>query len=262
MLFRRSILILCVSTLLGVGTGCVTRTVDLKINNEDRFTPSARGSYELYPGIDKRRSGTLLDLVRGSSPTAPGQQPVTARSAGISPTFAIIAEVAGVQGHDQEDVDLGEDVELQGIRIDGPVRLQLDSENVRGYLAGRGGVRFFDVATFEVLAGLGVDSTQLEVRTSTGVDRTDQKIKPGLLLGGRIEIQPIALFDLYAQSSTNFVDADRWIGDAEVGAELNITRNVSIFAGYRWWEYSEVFTTRSDWDFDISGPTAGANLKF
>ena len=149
--------------LAGVALGC--RTVDLKINNDDRFTPSVRGSYEVYPGIDKRRSGTLLDLVRGSSST------VTARSAGVTGTFAIVAEVAGVQGHDQEDVDLGEDVELQGIEIDGPVRLQLDSENVRGYLAGRGGVRFFDIASFELLAGLGVDSTELDVRTSTDVDR-------------------------------------------------------------------------------------------
>lgn len=83
---RRSIHILAHVTLLGVALGC--QSMDLEVDDRDRFTPSGRISYEIWPGIDQRRSGTLLDLVTGSSGGDQGKA-VTARSAGIKPTISI-----------------------------------------------------------------------------------------------------------------------------------------------------------------------------
>jgi hypothetical protein len=250
--FHRSIHVLALVTLLEVALGC--QSMDLRIDDRDQFTPSGRISYEFWPGIDRRRSGTLLDLVRGSSGT------VTARSAGVKPTIAVEGAVAAVEGRDHQQVPAGGQVELDVV-IFGPARVKLNAENVRGHLAARGGIRIFDVLSLEAITGLGVDSTELRLRGG-GVETSDEEVLPGLLLGGRATIRPIPLFDLYAQYLANIVDTWTAIEDTEVGVELNLTRNVSVFGGYRWWRYEESFSSESDWKLDIRGPTAGASLKF
>jgi len=255
---RRSIRILALVTLSGVALGC--ETMDLQIDDRDRFTPSGRISYEIWPGIDKRRSGTLLDLVTGSSGGDPGQA-VTARSAGIKPTISIDGAIAAVEGRDHQQVPADEQVELD-VEIPGPQRVKLNAENLRGHIAARGGVRFYDVVSLEGVTGLGVDSTEVRLRGG-GVDTTEEEILAGFLLGARATVRPIPLFDLYVQYLANFTELWEVIQDTEVGVDLNLTRNLSVFAGYRWWKYEdESFGSDSDWEIDIRGPTAGASLKF
>ena len=250
--FRQSIHVLARVTLLGVAFGC--QNMDLTIDDRDRFTPSGRISYEIWPGNDQRRSGTLLDLVTGSS----GQ--VTARSAGIQPTISIDGAIAAVEGRDHQQVPAGQQVELDVV-VPGPARVKLNAENLRGLIAARGGVRFYDVLSLEVITGLGVDSTELRLRGS-GVEATDEELRAGFALGGRATVRPIALFDLYAQSVANIAGSSLIIQDTQVGVELNLTRNLSVFTGYQWWRYEESFSSESDWNLDIRGPTAGASLKF
>jgi hypothetical protein len=151
---RQTIHTLALVTLLAVALGC--ESMDLQIDDRDQFTPSGRISYEIWPGIDQRRSGTLLDLVTGSSGGDPGKA-VTVRSAGVKPTISIDGAISAVEGRDHQDVP---------------------------------------------------------------------------------------------------------IQDTEVGVELNLTRNLSLFTGYRWWRYEEGFSSESDWELDIRGPTARASLKF
>jgi hypothetical protein len=254
---RLSIHILALVTLLGVALGC--QSMDLELDDGDRFTPSGRISYEIWPGIDQRRSGTLLDLVTGSSAGDPGKA-VTARSAGIKPTISIDGAISAVEGRDHQQVPAGEQVELD-VEIPGPERVKLNAENLRGHLAARGGVRFYDVLSFEGITGLGVDSTEVRLRGG-GVDTTDEDLRAGLLLGVRATVRPIPLFDLYAQYLANLTETWIPIQDTEVGVELNLTRNLSLFTGYRWWKYEEGFSSESDWELDIRGPTAGASLKF
>lgn len=147
------------------------------------------------------------------------------------------------------------------VAIPGPERVKLNVENLRGHLAARGGVRFYDALSLEGITGLGVDSTELRLRGG-GVDTTEEDIRAGLLLGGRATVRPIQLFDLCAQYLANFTGTWRAIQDTELGVELNLIRNLSVFTGYRWWKYEESFSSESDWEIDIRGPTAGASLKF
>lgn len=258
MLFRWSILMLTCVTPLCVALGC--RTMDLRMDDDDQFTPSGRISYEIYPGIDRRRSGTLLDLITGSP--AEGQaNAVTAKSAGIKPTISIDGEIAAVEGRDHQQVPAGKQV-VVGVVIPGPARVKLNAQNLRGSLAARGGVRFYDVLSLEAITGLGVDSTEVRIREDGGVEGSDEELRAGFLLGGRATVRPIALFDLYAQYAVNFMESWAITEDTQVGVELNVLRNLSLFAGYRWWEYEETVSSESDWELRIRGPTAGASLNF
>ena len=81
-------------------------------------------------------------------------------------------------------------------------------------------------------------------------------------MGGRATVRPIALFDLYAQYAATISGGWETFDDTEIGVELNLLRNLSVYGGYRWWSYQESFSPDSDWDIDIRGPTAGASLKF
>ena len=250
----RSISLVAAMTPLGVALGCTT--MDLRIDDNDEVTPGGRISYEIYPGVDKRRSGTLLDLVTGSPTGA-----VTAQSAGIHPTISIDGEIASVEGRDHERVPAGQQVILDEVIL-GPARVKLNAENLRGSLAARGGVRFYDVLSLEAIMGLGVDSTDVRLR-GEGVTASHDELLAGFLLGGRATVRPIALFDLYAQYTVNFTnEAWKTIEDAQVGVELNLQRNVSVFGGYRWWKYEETLSNESNWELRIRGPTAGVSLKF
>ena len=259
MLFRWSILVLAYATPLCVALGC--RTMDLRLDDDSQFTPGGRISYEIYPGIDRRRSGTLLDLITGS-PAAGQANAVTAKSAGIKPTISIDGEIAAVEGRDHQRVPAGRQV-VVGVVIPGPARVKLNAQNLRGSLAARGGVRFYDVLSLEAITGLGVDSTEVRLRADDGVEGSDEEIRPGFLLGARATVRPIALFDLYAQYAVNFM-GESWAitEDTQLGVELNVLRNLSLFAGYRWWEYEETVSSQSDWELNIRGPTAGASLRF
>jgi opacity protein-like surface antigen len=258
MLSLRSIPLLAIMTPLGVALGCTT--MDLKIDDNDAVTPGGRISYEIYPGADRRRSGALLDLVTGSAAGAQGNA-VTAQSAGIAPTISIDGEIASVESRDHEQVPAGQQVELDEVIV-GPARVKLNAQNLRGSLAARGGVRFYDVLSLEAIMGLGVDSTEVRMR-GDGVTASHDQLLAGFLLGGRATVRPIALFDVYAQYTVNITDeAWKYIQDAQVGVELNLQRNVSVFGGYRWWRYEESLSNESNWELRLRGPTAGLCLKF
>jgi hypothetical protein len=254
---RRSIPILVLVTPLGVALGCLN--MDLEIEDNDQFTPSGRISYEIYPGIDQRRGGSLLELATGSPPT-PGSA-ATARSAGITPTIAIDGSIAAVEGRDHQQVPAGQRVELDVVVL-GPARVKLNAQNLRGTLAARGGIRFYDVLSLEAITGLGVDSTEVRLRAEGGADGSDGQLRAGFLVGGRASVRPIALFDLYAQYTANLMESETIAQDTEVGVELNLLRNLALFAGYRWWRYEETFSNESNWRIKIRGPTAGAAVRF
>jgi hypothetical protein len=109
--------------------------------------------------------------------------------------------------------------------------------------------------------GLALDSTEVRLRNAD-VEATGEQLTAGFLLGDRASVRPIALFDLYAQYTAATADDWRAFDETEIGVELNLVRNVSLYGGYRWWSYEESFSPDSDWDIEIRGPTAGASLKF
>jgi opacity protein-like surface antigen len=251
----RSLCILVLVTLSGIALGCVTND-DIHLQDTDQFTASGRVSYEFWPGNAKRRSGTLVDLVRGTSTDA------TMKSIGIKPTISIDGAIASVEGRDHQGVATGHQIDIGNEVVEGPTRVKLKAKNLRGSLAARGGVRFYDVLSLEGITGLALDSTRVSARNATA-QATHTEFTPGFLLGARATVRPIALFDIYAQYAVTFSDEWKVLDDTEVGVELNVLRNIAVYGGYRWWSYSdEDFSFGSDWDIDIRGPTAGASLKF
>ncbi len=186
---------------------------------------------------------------------------VTARSAGIRATLSVDAEIAGVKGSDHQDIEAGDLVEL-GTQIPGPARVKVSAENIRANISARGGVRFFDVLSLEAILGLGLNSTEVRIQ-SGGIDSREEDIRVGFLFGVRSTVRPIALFDLYAEYTVTLANFDTAILDRQVGLDLNLTRNVSVFVGYRWWDYKkQEFDDSSDVDLEFRGPTAGLSLKF
>jgi hypothetical protein len=260
--FRRSSTLLALLTPLGVVTGCISN-MDLSLDDNDQFTSSGRITYEIYPGNARRRAGNLFELVTGSSATAPNAA-VTMKSAGVKGTISIDGEIAAVEGKDHQNVPAGKQVELDEV-IEGPARVKMNAENLRGSLAARGGLRLFDVLSLEAITGVGVDSTRMRMRgVDLGITDSDEDLIAGFLLGGRATLRPIALFDIYAQYTWNITPSNDWkyIDDATVGVELNLVRYVALFGGYRWWRYEESLNNQSDWEIKIRGPTAGVALKF
>ena len=266
MYFRGSIRIFALLSGLIIAAGCRTND-ELKLDERDRFSPGGRISYEIYPGLDRRRQGALIDLVTRPSDQN-GEEAVTARSAGIQPTIAVVGEIAHVEGSDRQQVQAGRQVELDVVIV-GPARVKLNADNLRASLAARGGVRFFDVLSLEAILGLRIDKTEVRLR-GNGLSGTDEDVRAGLLVGARATVRPIPHFDLYVQYTESLLDHYAGFGglgvttsELQAGIDLNLTRNIAIFAGYRWWTYEEEsLASGSDWDIDIRGPTAGASLKF
>ncbi len=265
---RRSRFLLLALLALAALPACVSTSepVDLKLDDENRMTPGGRITFEVAPGNDTRRRGSALDLLRGWSP-AEGETPVTARSAGIQPTMSLDGEVAYVKGSDYQDIAAGEFAEINFVDIPGPARVKLNSENVRAHLAARAGLRFYDVLSVEAILGFGLNHTDVRAR-SGNIDATEDVTRPGFLYGGRVSLRPIPLFDLYGQFARidyldNPFDVETQTTEIQAGIEINLTRHVAPFAGYRWWEYEqESFLSGSDLDLDIEGPTAGLSLRF
>ena len=263
---RGSIYMFALVSALIISAGCRTND-ELKLDERDRFSPGGRISYEIYPGLDRRRQGALIDLVRRPSGQK-SEEAVTARSAGIQPTIAVVGEIAHVEGSDRQQVQAGRQVELDVVIV-GPARVKLNADNLRASLAARGGVRFFDVLSLEAILGLRIDKTEVRLR-GNGLSGTDEDVRAGLLLGARATVRPIPQFDLYVQYTESLMDHFAGFGglgittsELQAGIDLNLTRNIAIFAGYRWWTYEEQsLASGSDWDIDIRGPTAGASLKF
>ena len=249
----------------------------LKLDDDDRFIPSGRISYEVMPGNATRRPGSLLDLATGAATdTAEAGDSESAPSSNVhrsdsslpvDVTISLDAAFSEVEGRDRRSVPAGKQIEFNGV-IAGPAELAVDAESLHGYVAGRGGFRIADMISLEAILGLGVDRTRVAVRSgSINVDAG--KTQPGFLVGGRATFRPVPIVDFYAQATLTIIDVGGDYGDSantrehEVGAELNLTRNVAVFSGYRWWSYREEdMQGGSNVDLDVEGPTAGLSLKF
>ena len=256
----RWILALALTPLLTLAATCDGPTpIDLDVRDHDRASPGGRASFEIAPGNAQRREGSLLDLISGRA--VPAGEELEAERDPVQATLRIEGSLAYVETSDREQVPVGQQAELD-VTIPGPANVEIDVESLRGHVAAATGLRFFDMLGLEAIIGVGVDSTQVRVR-SAGLEGNDQDPAAGFLSGGRVTFRPIALFDLYAQSTVTLISRDKWSSDAEVGVDLNLTRNVSVFSGYRWWHFHEDRkASGSDVDVEARGPTMGMSLKF
>ena len=137
----------------------------------------------------------------------------------------------------------------------------IDVDNHRGFVAVRPGIRALDMFSAEALIGVGIDHTRVRVQNA-GFLQTDEDVSPGALFGFRLGFRPIPLIDFYAQASTTL--SHSLTTDLEAGGQLNLTKNVGLYAGYRRFRYADEKAkgNGSDLDFDFSGPTFGLSLTF
>lgn len=256
----RSVVLLSLSV-VSLASTCATAPITKKVDAEDRdrFTPSARMSYEILPGNDTRRRGSLLDLATRKAPFL-GARADGSKVKKADFTLRIAGEYAMVDGQDDVDLPAGRNFQL-GVTIPGPATVDTKIENYRGHLSVRPGGRFLDIVSVEGIIGIGVDSTEVRLRTP-GFDTRDENTEPAFVVGGRLSLRPIPLFDLYGQvvfMSGNFSSAD-----AEAGVQLNLTPNLGVYAGYRHWAYDKdsFRGSGSDVDLKLTGATAGGSLTF
>lgn len=233
--------------------------LDLDAKDGGRFAPSGRVAVEILPGTKARRRGGLLDLATGEVPAA-GVTDDRVEPRPVEFILSIAGEFATVEGRDHVPVPSGRVVDLGG-EISGPARVATDIENRRGHVTARPGVRFMDMISIEGLVGMGVDDTEVTIR-SGGQRFTDQSTRPGFLAGIRVSLRPVPLFDLYGQATMML--GRMFTTDLEVGAQLNLTRNLGLYGGYRRWTFREESLKKggSDGDFELDGPTAGVSLTF
>ena len=132
---NRCIQLFVLMCLLTSTAGCTT--TDLKIDEKDRFTPGGRASYEFYPGVDRRRSGSLVDLAAGSSSQGVEDE-VTASSAGIRGTIAVDGAIDSVKARDRQQIPAGFEARI-GAAIPGPELIKVNAKNLRGHVAARVG---------------------------------------------------------------------------------------------------------------------------
>ncbi|MCR9094821.1 MAG: hypothetical protein NXI30_11440 [bacterium] len=256
---RSSIAALLVSALLSIAATCEgPRPIDLDFDDRGQTTPGGRATYEILPGNDTRRRGSLLDLVAGAAPLTgveaePPEQDIIA-------TLAVVAEYASTNGHGSEPVPAGREIDFD-VELAGPTTVGIDVDNQRGFVAFRPGVRALDMFSVEALLGVGIDHTRVRVQNA-GFLQTDEDVSPGLLLGLRLGFRPIPLIDFYAQASTTAGHSGTT--DLEAGGQLNLTKNVGVYGGYRRFRYADEKAkgNGSDLEFDFRGPTFGLSLTF
>ena len=233
---------------------------DIEVDDNDRLMPSGRIAYEILPGIETRRRGSMLDLVMGRSSIV-GERADGESVPRATFTLGVAGELSSVDGRDEIFVpDSFERLEL-GAEIPGPATVDAEIQRLRAHVNVRAGGRFFDILSIEGTLGLGVDDAEVKLR-SPGTSLTEEKTKAAFAWGARIGLRPIPLLDLYGQFVLMVGEFSSF--DAEAGGQLNLTPNLGVYAAYRRTTYSarNFRGHGSDVEDGFSGPTFGASLSF
>ncbi|MFK7899084.1 MAG: hypothetical protein AB8G23_24885 [Myxococcota bacterium] len=229
---------------------------DIEADDNHRLMAGGRLAYEIFPGNETRRRGSLLDLIQGTAPIvgerADGKDP--RRGAFL---LALGGDLSGGTGRDQFSLGASEEI-TRGGQLTGPARVDAQADWIRGNLNVRVGGRFHDVVSLEAMFGVALQRLEFNLGTSGGDLDYDQN-QAAFALGARLGVRPIPLFDLYGQWKAMVGDFLSF--DAEIGAQLNVTPNVGIYSGYRRWTQTDK-SGDSDVEFQFSGPTLGMSLTF
>ncbi len=139
-------------------------TKELEFDKGGRLIPGGRVAYEILPGIETRRRGSLIDLTAGKIPF----EGVRADSEKVD-RVAFTVNVAGgfsvADGRSNVRVPARRNFQL-GAEIPGPAVVNTQSEHYRGSITARPGGRFFDVIS---LAADFEAGAQLNMTPSAGI---------------------------------------------------------------------------------------------
>ncbi len=281
----------------GISTtaGCVN-TTDLESSDDGAFFPGGSISYELHPGVDARRKGPRLDRARRAAApkTRPARRSQPARAMqevgaeSVRPpqpddtsaqrsqradrddppveprvldwTLSVGGDFAFGNGGGKQSIAADEEIDFEDIEIRGPARLDLDYSLYHSRIFVRSGLSAWDIIRLEGIAGLGIDHLDLEV-SEGDADSDHGDTSAGFLLGAALTLRPHPAVDLFAEYTVTLLD-EVVFRDTRVGAKLNITRNLGVDAGYRWWRYEDTEFFGSQVDLKLRGPTVGLVLLF
>jgi hypothetical protein len=172
----------------------------------------------------------------------------------------------GLAGNDDRRLLAPHEIDYDGIRFPGPQRMHYDFDLQLGSASARGGIRFFDVFALEWLAGLSSSALHLVAR-APGLRAGDTSVGLGGNAGARGTLTPHPVFDLYGEWRLHLLDGLQKSHEliamttAEVGTNVHLTRNVSLFGGWRWWTYDETVSHDSDVHTKLTGPTFGLSFR-
>ncbi len=240
---------------------------DLQATDHDRLFPGGRVSYQLSDAERERRIGLYELVVEPAVERASDAPTNEQRAPAFRSSVALEAEYAVGLGGDDRRTTLGT-VEYDEIDIATTSDLEFDYDLHLATLGASGGVRIRDFLRLDALTGLSVSALRLEISNATQRVQ-DTGVSMGWHFGSRIGISPHPVFDVFAegklhlmgglQGSRRFV----FVPEAMAAGSLHLTRNVSVFGGYRWWRYRENIESASDLDdLVIEGPTFGIQGRF
>ncbi|HKK53795.1 MAG TPA: hypothetical protein VKA74_19525 [Myxococcota bacterium] len=187
----------------------------------------------------------------------------------IRPTLSLDLDyVAAVDAEDEANLSASQFVDFDGRDFIGPQRTRSDLTLHVASTSVRGGLRLIDLFALEVLAGVSLSALDLEIR-GAGTRSQDLGFGLGPMVGARFTFTPHPVVDLYGQWQLHLLEVIGSDGrdglllrSREAGVRLHLTRHLSLFGGWREWDYDENVENESDIDLDLSGPTFGSLLRF
>lgn len=249
--------------------------IDIEPSDQERLHPGASLTWQAFPRDGPPKQG-LFDLAKTApSPPSDGSfgaslsshEPELRRRARAQPTLSVDVDYRlGVAGQDDQSLRGGDFVDYDGTRFLTPQKVKYDYELHLATVGVRGGVRFVDMFAIEGIAGLSTGALHLVLR-DPGQRAGDTGVGIGGNVGMRGTITPHPVFDLYGQFQTHLLGLPKnnrgtaIILTAEVGSQINLTPNVSLFGGWRWSSYNESIDHGSNLDVDISGPAFGLLIR-
>lgn len=263
-------------------------------DDNDAISPGVKASWEVYPRTAGDRQG-LFDLQHAATSPAPDrsgddatQHEGGAGADGVSVSgkasarpepepprrFIAMGPIsldfeysAGIGGDDDDFLSPPDFVDYDGTRFSAPQRLQYSYDLHMASIGARAGPRFLDVFSVELLTGLSTSVLDLVIR-APGERAGDTGVAIGAHIGARGTITPHPTIDFYGQWALHLLGSTQSernlvsVRAAEVGSNLHLTSNVSLFGGWRWLKYEEDIDHGSDMDVDLAGPTFGLLFRF
>lgn len=172
------------------------------------------------------------------------------------PWFGIALDVTEINGDDSQQLEAGEQVELDGTLFTGPTTLDVEYELQQQSLALAFGLEVPEQHLDSYLElGLGRILSELKLRAGATRAKESENFD-GLHLAGGLLWDPTVVLGLEGRAAL-IVDLDD-IGSTwetlELGTRLFPRSPVALFAGWRWIEVYHDHDQSSDLDLRASGP--------
>ena len=174
--------------------------------------------------------------------------------------FGLEVDGATVAGDDEQDLQAGETLELDGESITGPARVESDYRLSQASFSAVFGNDFADAVSMRLLLGAGWQELDLEL--DSGAQHADGRDDWwGLLTGieGLWCASEWAALAARATWTTDLEDVESRTRVIELGVQLAPR---ALFAGWRWVDLERFDLDASDVDLQTNGPSLGLRVGF